>query len=76
MGRIGKGGEKAKKRIKPQSYRRYVQNSGEAVFTVIFHHFMFFPPGDMWYQITAGKGSAYLTEQGEDAHHSRDAYEA
>ena len=31
---------------------------------------------DMWYQITAGKGSAYLTEQAEDAHHSSDAYEA
>ena len=30
----------------------------------------------MWYQITAGEGSAYLTEQADDAHHSRDAYEA
>ena len=32
--------------------------------------------GDMWYQITAGEGSAYLRERAEDAHHSRDTYEA
>ena len=36
----------------------------------------FFFPGDMWDQITAGEGSAYLTERAEDAHQSRDAYEA
>ena len=48
----------------------------KAVFTVKLYHFMFFFPGDMWYQITAGEGSAYLTERAEDAHHSRDAYEA
>ena len=37
---------------------------------------VFFVPGDMWYQITAGEGFAYLTERAEDAHHSRDGYEA